>query len=332
MKTKLSFLIPAISLILTAPSNCIALKSGSTEPLKIAVEFMDHAAAAYIAKNKGWFQEAGIPVVAYDNYITGMALGAAFARGDLDAAYLCLVPAVNVYANARVPIRIIDGTHKDGYGLVADPDQVKTVRDLGKPSTRIGCVREGGAADIIFNRCLEEYGLDKDVLREKTLRMNPPQLIMSIKTGRLDAAFLPEHYATLAESLGFQMLLESKEIWPDYQGSVLVATAELCEQRPDIVKKLAAVSRRATEWINHHPEEAAAIVTAELQGAEDRIFPIRASRLAKRLGLTEEVIRKSMARMEYTADLDPGTIQDIIDYMIELDYIPAGVTAEDVLH
>ncbi|MDY6830890.1 MAG: ABC transporter substrate-binding protein, partial [Thermodesulfobacteriota bacterium] len=61
----------------------------------MAVEFMDHAAAAFVAREKGWFAEAGLDVTAYESYATGMALAAALARGDIDAAFICLVPAVN---------------------------------------------------------------------------------------------------------------------------------------------------------------------------------------------------------------------------------------------
>ena len=65
----------------------------------MAVEFVDHAACAHIAKNKGWFEEEGIKLKFYDSYITGMALAAALSRGDIDIAYICLIPAIN----ARFP-------------------------------------------------------------------------------------------------------------------------------------------------------------------------------------------------------------------------------------
>ncbi len=44
--------------------------------------------------------------------MTGMALASAMARGDIEVAYICLVPAINVYANAEVPLKIVAGTLK----------------------------------------------------------------------------------------------------------------------------------------------------------------------------------------------------------------------------
>lgn len=84
-------------------------------PLGMAVEFMDHAACAYISQDKGWFEEEGLSLASYESYITGMALASALARGDIQVAYMCLIPAINVYANAKIPIKIVAGTHKYGY-------------------------------------------------------------------------------------------------------------------------------------------------------------------------------------------------------------------------
>jgi ABC-type nitrate/sulfonate/bicarbonate transport system substrate-binding protein len=54
--------------------------------VRMAVEFNNHAASAYVAMAKGWFEEAGIESVAYESYVAGMALAAAMARGDIQVA------------------------------------------------------------------------------------------------------------------------------------------------------------------------------------------------------------------------------------------------------
>ena len=55
-----------------------------------------------------------------------MALAAALGR-EIQVAYLS-IPAINAYANAKVPIKIVTGTHKYGYGLVVDSNKIKCVR------------------------------------------------------------------------------------------------------------------------------------------------------------------------------------------------------------
>jgi NitT/TauT family transport system substrate-binding protein len=298
----------------------------------VAVEFMDHAACAYISQDKGWFEEEGLNLTAYESYATGMALASALSRGDISVAYVCLVPAINAYANAGVPIKVVAGTHKYGYGLVANTDKVKTVTDLEKPDISFGCVREGGAVDVLLHKIMATYQLDEGRVLSNVQRMNPPKQVMAIKSGQLDAAVLPEQWATMAEELGFKMLVMSQDVWPEMQGSVLVVKEDLINDCPEVVRKLIKVSQRATEWGNQHPEEAAEVVARQLQAAGSEVLPIEVSGVASSgLAITPEVLLRSMRRMEYTTDIDPVAVQDTIDYVSKLGYIKKGFNARDIL-
>jgi len=297
----------------------------------MAVEFMDHAACAYISQDKGWFEEAGLNLTAYESYVTGMALSSALARGDIGVAYICLVPAINVYANAGVPIKVVAGTHKYGYGLVANTDKVKTVKDLEKPEIRFGCVREGGAVDVLLHKIIDKYYLDEDKVLSNAQRMNPPKQVMAIKTGQLDAAVMPEQWATMAEEFGFKMLLMSQDVWPEMQGSVLVVKEDLISENPTAVRKLIDVSQRATDWSNHNPEEAAEVVARQLQMAGSDILPAEVVDVTASLAITPDVLLRSMRRLEYTTDIDPVMVQDTIDYIAKLGYIKSRFNADDIL-
>jgi len=300
-------------------------------PIGMAVEFMDHAACAYISQDKGWFQEEGINFTSYESYITGMALASALARGDIQVAYMCLIPAINVYANAEVPIKIVVGTHKYGYGLVVNPEKIKSVKDLEKLGIRIGCVREGGAVDVLLHRAIDKYNLDEKKILNNIRRMNPPKQVLAIKTGQLDVAFLPEQWATMAEDLGFKMLLMSQEIWPEMQGSVLVVKEELIRDHPEIIEKLVKISQKATDWINQHPREAAEIVARQLQEAGGSLFPVEIADIAAQTEMTPEVLLKSMDRLEYATDIDSVVVQEAIDYVTQLGYLKSSFKAGDIL-
>ena len=297
----------------------------------MAVEFMDHAACAYISQDKGWFEEEGLNLTSYESYVTGMALASALARGDIQVAYLCLVPAINVYANAKVPIKIVAGTHKYGYGLVVNPDKIKNIKDLENSDIRLGCVREGGAVDVLLHKTIDKYNLDEKKILNNIQRMNPPKQILAINTGQLEAAFLPEQWATMAEEFGFKMLLMSQDVWPEMQGSVLVVKEELIRDHPEVVEKLVKISQKATNWINQHPQEAAEIVARQLQEAGGNLFPVEITAIATKTEITPEVLLRSMNRLEYTTDIDPAVVQDAIDYVAQLGYIKSSFKAEDIL-
>ncbi|MGB3460007.1 MAG: ABC transporter substrate-binding protein [Halobacteriota archaeon] len=270
----------------------------------MAVEFNDHAACAHVAKEKGWYKAEGLNFTAYESYATGIRLASALARGDIQVAYICLSPAILAYSRG-VPIKIVAGTHKYGYGLVVSPS-ITNVSDLeGKT---IGCVREGAPADLLLNRMIEEYKL-KDV---KIRRMNPLKQVVALETGRIDAAILPEHHATVAESKGFHMVIKSQDLWPDMQGSVLVVKTDLIENDPETVRKLVWVTQKATNWLNANPDPTTII-------------------LANVLDTEPEVINRSMSRLNYTTDIDAESVQEIIDCMVRQGYIEEGLSANEIL-
>lgn len=299
-------------------------------PINIAVEFTDHAASAYIAQHKGWFEEEGIKPTFF-SYITGMSLAAALGKGDIKAAYICLLPAINARANAGVSVKIVAGTHKQGYGLAVNGDKVKTVKDLEKPDVRIGAVQVGGPADATLLKTIENYGLDKSKIVGKVQRMNPPTQIMAIRAGKLDASFVPEHWPAMAEDAGFKMLLSSQDVWPGMQGSVLIVKEEMIQNNPEIVKKLVRITEKATAWIKQHKEEAASVMAAQLRVADENIFPTEAAQTAAKLNITPALVRRSMDRLEYNTAIDSKAVQEAIDFAVHQGYIRTALRAGDFL-
>ena len=337
MKMKKIILLIALSVMLFGTAGCdkkqeiadkTLLQKGTggsipvEKPIRIAVEFTTHSACAHIANQKGWYKEEGLTVTSYESYITGMALAAALSKGDIDAAYICLIPAINAKANAKVPIKVVAGIHKYGYGLVVNPDKIKTIDDLKRPDIRIGCSREGSPVDSLLHKMLEKYHLDKKQILEKVRRMNSPKLLLALKMGQLDAAFICEQFPSMAEELGLKVFLTAEDLWPDMQGSVLVVREELLKEHPDIVKKLVKVTERATQFINENPEEAAEIVAGGLQIAGEKIFPIKAIDAASKFTITPDTILNSLTvRLVNATDVNPEEIQRTIDTCVELGYI-----------
>ena len=325
----LFFLLVSIhSFVFTQPASG---QNRETPVIGMAIEFMDHAACAYVARDKGWFKEEELKISTYESYVTGMALAAALARGDIQVAYMCLVPAIAVYANARVPIRIVAGTHKYGYGLVVDPGMIKNVHDLENPAIRIGCVREGGSVDLLMHKIVDIYHLDETKILKNIRRMNPPKQVLALRTGQIDAAFLPEQWATMAENSNLRMLLTSRDIWPNMQGSVLVVKEDLLRDHPELVKRLVKLTGKSTTWINRNKDSASAIVTRQLSCAKKKVLPARAGRLTMGLEITPQIISRSMERMIFTTGIDPRVVQDMINYMGRLGYIKKGFEANEML-
>ena len=329
MKKKSILLCLFLAILIFTPLEILA--SEKNKSIGIAVEFMDHAASVYVGRDKGWFEEEGLEFTSYESYVTGMALASALARGDIQVAYMCLVPAINAYANAKVPIKIVAGTHKYGYGLVANTNKVKIIKDLERKDIRIGCVREGGAVDVLYHKTIDKYDLDEEKVLNNIQRMNPPKQILAIQMGKLDAAFLPEQWATLAENFGFKMLLMSQDVWPEMQGSVIVVKEELMKTQPETVKKIVMVSEKATDWINQNMLEAAEVVASQLQKTEGSLYPKQILDTTGKIEMSSDVLFRSMKNLNYTSKVNPKIIQETINYMAQLGYIKKSFGAADIL-
>jgi len=316
------FLIGAFAITTLMVGSCYY--KGAEKPIGIAVEFNNHAACAYIADAKGWFEEEGLELVpVFQIYESGAVIAAALTRGDIQIGYIGLTGAIMTYARG-VPIKVVAGIHKYGYGLVAKPE-LKEIEDLhGKT---IGCLREGTVTDLLLNLMIDKYHLEDVTI----LRMSPTEEVIALVTGRLDAAFLPEQHATMAEFQGFPVLINSQDLWPGMQGDVLVVRTDLLEKNPDLVKRLVEVTQKATAWINEHRDETAEIMARQLQAAGEKISPAKEVEFATSLEITPEVISRSMDRVQYTTSIDPAVVQDTIDYMVELGYIKEGIKAIDIL-
>jgi NitT/TauT family transport system substrate-binding protein len=161
--------------------------------------------------------------------------------------------------------------------------------------------------------------------------MNPPKQILAIKTGQLDAAFLPEQWATMAEYFGFSMVLTARDVWPQMQGSVLVVKEELLKNDPEIVRRLVKVTQKATDWINQHPGEAANITARQLSVTGEKILPAKVAKVAAKIEITPEVLLRSMGRLEYITSINPSKVKEMIDYIQHLGYIKKAFKAEDIL-
>jgi len=115
------------------------------------------------------------------------------------------------------------------------------------------------------------------------------------------------------------------------QGSVLVVKEELIQKRPELVSKLVAVTRTATDWINRHPVESAKAMARQLSVTGKDVIPLEAARLTAKMEITPETLLRSMKRLEYSTDISLEDVQEMIDYVARLGYIKNPIRAEELV-
>ncbi len=301
-------------------------------PIRIAVEFNSHAVPAYVAIDKKFYEEEGLKFTAYKSYTTGASLAAGLIKGDIDAAYICLIPAINAFANAGVPIKVVCGTHLYGYGLAVNPELIKSVKDLENPEIRLGGLREGTSVDTIIHKTMENFALNKQTILSKIRRMSPSKSLFAVSAGQLDAVFLPEHWLTMTERYGFKVMLTARDLWPDMIGSVLAVKDELILDNPSIVKGLVKATLRATDWMSQNYGRSA-VLTAKYLSFEDEKVPLSGVFENKNeLKASADYIRRSMKNLDYVNVIDTSGVQKTVDYIASLGNIKKSFPADRLIN
>ncbi len=294
--------------------------------IHLGIEFTAHAAAPYIALYKKWFKKEGINIIKYDNYITGTALASALTRGDINVAYICLIPAISAYKNGGVKLKIVCGTHKYGYGLIVNSKKIKNIYDLQKKKIKIACGREGSPTDILLHKLIEKYNLK--IATKKILRMSSPKILLLMRSGQIDGGFCCEQFVSMGVKVGFKELISAKDLWKNMQGSVLIVREELIKNNPTIVKKLVNITRKAILYLSQHQFNSYKIVAHSLSVSSQSIFPLKLINSLNQLVITPDSLHRALYKeMICTPDLKLSMIQDEINYMYKLGYIKNSFNA-----
>lgn len=294
----ITFIIVVISLILLFYYNSVT--SYGSKTIRFAVELNDHSAAFWIALDKGWFKDKGIDID-YKVFSTGLELAAAMTKGDIDVALACVGPLLMVRAKG-VPIKLVAMTHLHGYAIVANPKYSNVTQLDGKVVSVTG---PGSPSWLLVKLVEDKYNVSFD------LKLMPPFVAVgAVVSGKINAASIPEHYVTLAKTMGARVLIRSQEIWPSMPGSGVAVTEELLKDHRDIVVKIVEILARAVKYIKEHPDDAAKIV-------------------AKHLASGTSIMRESMKHLEYTTSINLEEIAQYIYYLRDYGALKTDITVED---
>lgn len=276
------------AIILVLPFSLLYYQPIKAYEVGIGVEFNTHATPVWIALHEELFNKYSIRLSNVLKFQTGLELAAALARGDLQAGWICLGPAL-VIINKEIPIKIVAKVHNHGYALVVNPKKVEGLKDL--EDRVVYSPGKGSPAYLLLLKIEEVH----HVKFEKAF-MKPQALLSALLTDQIDAAALPEHRVSVAESKGLKVLLRSQDVWPDMPGSYLVVKEDLVKEHPEIVSKLVEINNYGIELINKDLGHAAEVA-------------------AEALGIDKDVSKRSISMLKFNDTLDVDEIQKYIDFM-----------------
>jgi len=182
----------------------------------------------------------------------------AFRNRSLEAASLTLDEVLSL-RESNIPVKIVL-VHDVSYGadvMVAKPG-IHSVKDLrGK---RVG-VESGALGAFFLTRALELSGMSLKDINVVNLDANLHE--DAFKEGRIDAAVTFEPVRTRLLNQGYEEIFNSRQL-PNEILDVLVVHSDIYERYPKRIRKLLDSWFETVEFLKHHENEAAAMISKRL--------------------------------------------------------------------
>ncbi|MFQ5803637.1 MAG: ABC transporter substrate-binding protein [Candidatus Methylomirabilales bacterium] len=262
----------------------------SSEIQKIRIGFMPILPSAheFIAVEKGWYRELGLPIEEL-RFSSGPPIVQAFAAGQVDVAYFGIGPAlVSVAKGIKAKVVasgvteqlavIASNTFADLFEAQASRKaflQFKT--DQGHP-LKIATFPPGSTPSVMLHYWLDQLNVDT-VKDAEILAMGADRVRLAVLSQQVDATMILEPIITIIRraQIPYRIIRYGSQILPGQPGSILFVRQNLIDERPDIVEKLVLMHLKSTKILMEERDEAAEIISRKI-GRE--VLPIEVAREA----------------------------------------------------
>lgn len=270
------------------------------------------SAQQIIADKKGYFKEEGVNVE--NKFVqAGGDISPLISGGEAQVSFESPYTDIAVAANG-VGVKIVAPMADIGNTqcVVARKDaNIVNAKDLeGK---KIGMAAGSGVLIAIRNMCKE---MNVDVNKIQFVTLSPSDQIAAMEHGDIDAMACWEPWVSNAQKSGGKLLFSGlKSYLGDKQGDVqwlsfyttMQVTDSFLKQHPEQVQAMLRALKKATVFINEHPDEAAEII-------------------AKEINLDKDQVKKIMAQNQYKMDFDEhfqSSCDEMAAFMHEMKNIPS---------
>ncbi len=307
--------------------------AAAADPQPVSIGLLHTAASAslYIGVTNGYFTDEGLDAQ-LKFFGTDVLVQRAVAEGKLDFGVVTLTAPFFDYA-ARLRLKIIASQVSDQSGYPATALLItrkayeagfRSIRDL--PRRRVGMASAASAVRYSLARIATKYRLPSDAINLVWLK-TPAKEIAALSRGEVDAAALPFATALQLYSSGKGALIIRLSDFTERQQGVVIARAQSIEaNRSRVEKFIRAYQRSVAEYdltFQQRDDEGTA-----LPGPH---FQLYLSLIARRAGLSPELIQYSLPYCDHLARLDVTDIDNQLKFWQGLGIASRDIASADLL-
>lgn len=286
------------------------LGGGNSNKVTIGYLPSDHDSALFVADQQGLYKEKGIEteLVQFNN---GGDLMTAMASGKVDVGYVGISPVLSSVEKG-VPVKIISAAQNEGSGVIVSSNSgINSAADLN--GKNVATPGEASIQYVLLNILLKNNGLSIDKVNSSA--MKTPSINDAIKSNTLDAGVTFQPFVSSSEADGNKVLMNSSQISPNHPCCVVVASQDLIDKNPDLVKNITAIHENATNYINENVQNNASSVV--------KLLP-------KDIVSNEDVESKSLASFPFISGLN-DTYKANVDAFMKVE-VDLGILNSTIPH
>ena len=245
--------------------GAVVADSALAHTIKVGIIPIGDLAQIYVAKEKGFFKEAGLSVELH-TMAGGAVIAPAVASGDLDIGFSNVISIIQAHEKGFDFIYLTSGAHETPRNrvhavLAAKGAGIKSMKDLeGKT---VGVNTRRNLLELVFTAWADRQGAT--ITEIKFIEAPFPQMEPALKRGSIAAAMVVEPFLTLPLRHGVAdvMIRNPMSIF----GARMMIASYFT--RKSWIKKwglearfFTAVIKKASRYINEHLEEMPGIIAA----------------------------------------------------------------------
>lgn len=305
------FLAMAVALCACGP------KVEPRPPLRLAIDVWPGYAFAFLAEQKGFFEQNGaaVELVLREGITNSHVL---YARGEADGFFDSYPAAIRVHVEG-IPTKVVYYADRSSTadGLVGRKD-LKSVADL---RGRVVSFDEVNSFSHLFVlKLLEKSGIPETGVQFRVVPAD--QVLEALRRGDIDAGHTWSTAMAQALGEGYRLLATAQEV-PAVNLDVLAFRAEVVRDQPDNVLRIVKSLVQARNYLHSHWEESIPLLArAEGMQPEEMAQGIR--------GVHQPDLQENVAALSDEGSLyESGRI--ITDFYLERGQLPAAPDLSEIL-
>ncbi|QFT88450.1 Putative aliphatic sulfonates-binding protein precursor [Bacillus sp. THAF10] len=308
-------LIGVFLLVVGILAGCGSNTGGTNGKEKIVIGYfpnIDHV-PAMVAREKKMYEKAlGENFeVEYKTFPDGGAFMTALKTGDIHGGLVGPGPAMNNFVSGA-DVKVIAGASSGGTVIIASKESgITSIEELDGATfitPGIGCTH-----DVQMETFLKDFGLTSARIggTMKHVTGNPAQYGGMFESGKVDAAAVPEPWASLLSiEHGATILVDSDEIsfGTTLPNTIFVTSGKLIESNTELVQKLVTAHQQSVDFISENPEEAKEIAISSIKDLTNQ-------------ELSKEVVDSAWERIRFTHEVDAEVVQEFANSSFDLKFL-----------